>query len=697
MNEINSQLKINIPIKKNSNNVYSKKLQGKVVYSDNKLNIIKAGGKLYILDSNGKKLPEGSIVNLLFNNSNDLKELKNAIFTKALGNLTNNTLHIELSKNLSFNIDISNIPNIQKGKLLMWISEFSETLKESFSKSITQNNELTNNNSSIETLLDQINPEKQKQVKGFIRSVIDDFSKNFLKSKLIHPSPSFIAKKVEQLIKDYIVPKNNLEAKNKTNNQKYSSLPKKLTESAVTTKNKEVAIKPNNNTTLNKNTKPNIENNKTLNKKNTILKEDTFKSETEKLKIKEEPKNSIKTFVKKNNILKNTLLNSNEVKKNTSKNQNPLELQKQKSTTLEKNIHKLNIHKLNIHKSNVHNLNINKLNTSKQSINKEVTNKQTMPKNNKELNNKTLNIENEESKVLIKKEEIIKLKKLIRLPQFKKYKKIIMKKNIKEHINLKQKTLLKKTTILIKKINLKTTLTAQSIKNKKIEKQELKNTNQAKHKLISQNNLKVSTQKITILKNKNFKLNFKDQSSLKKQNAIKSNALNQTNLKKRNISITERLNLEQLKQKEEEQQTQKGFKKNILTINKTMEKAISAYKTMENSKNINDTSYMMFNILGMPVFMSFKKSNELHNNKESSTNYGKLRLVLPTETFGITDVSLYISEKDVILKIGLDKNEEIFKSELDKLSTNIEKLGYKLNSLNIYKNEKDITVKENIF
>ncbi|BBE31020.1 hypothetical protein OSSY52_11610 [Tepiditoga spiralis] len=696
MNEINSQVKINIPIKKNSNNVYSKKLQGKVVYSDNKLNIVNAGGKLYILDSNGKKLPEGSIVNLLFNTSNDLKELKNAIFTKALGNLTNNTLHIEIFKNLSFNIDISNIPNIQKSKLLMWISEFSESLKENFSK-----NNLENTN--IEKLLENITPEKQKQVKGFIRSIIDEFSKSFLKSKLVHPSPNFIAKKVEQIIKNFISPKKEINKNSLNNNSLNTELLKKDTskENNNTSLNKKNILENDNNEgiiknkKLNKNLEKNILKNDD-NSKQQINKKNTFEfTESKKQKIEtfNEGKKILKEEINKTgkNIFKNNNIISNKDTKETKTN----EYQKQNNIVLEKNKNNQNIFKKNIQQINNQNTN----NQSIKTVNKSIINEKNILKNKNQLNekiqdNKFLNINkksNEEiSKISIKENNIKKLKRLIRLPSFKKYKSIINKKNInlKKIIPHKNTTLVKnsKKYIIQKNVKFKKIINKQSSKNQSSKKKYIK------QKLIQKNKIKIKNQKITTLKDKNFKLNLEQH--LKKQNIVKTNTLKQKIFK--NDSINERLNFEQVKKKDEEQ-VQTLFKKNILTLNKTMEKAVSAYKTMENSKNINDTSYMMFNMLGVPVFMSFKKGNEIHNNKENSSNYGKLRLVLPTETFGITDINMYISEKDVILKIGLDKNEEIFKSDLDKLSTNIEKLGYKLNSLNIYKNEKDITVKENIF
>jgi hypothetical protein len=136
---------------------------------------------------------------------------------------------------------------------------------------------------------------------------------------------------------------------------------------------------------------------------------------------------------------------------------------------------------------------------------------------------------------------------------------------------------------------------------------------------------------------------------------------------------------------------------NNVLFNNVIDKAISAYQNMEGMKNISDTSYMMFNMFGLPVYLSFNKEEIVQNeNKKSSKTYGKIRLILPTESFGVTDINLFVNERDAFVNIKMQKNTEIFETEIEKLKKNIESHNINLNSLSIKQDTELINIEKEI-
>jgi hypothetical protein len=132
-------------------------------------------------------------------------------------------------------------------------------------------------------------------------------------------------------------------------------------------------------------------------------------------------------------------------------------------------------------------------------------------------------------------------------------------------------------------------------------------------------------------------------------------------------------------------------------LNNTVSRAISAYQNMEGMKNLSNTSYMMFNMLGIPVYLSFNKEEIVQNENNTNTkSYGKIRLILPTETFGVTDINLFLNEKDAFINIKMQKNTDIFEKDLEKLKKNIESHNININSLSIKQDTELINIEREI-
>ena len=132
-------------------------------------------------------------------------------------------------------------------------------------------------------------------------------------------------------------------------------------------------------------------------------------------------------------------------------------------------------------------------------------------------------------------------------------------------------------------------------------------------------------------------------------------------------------------------------------LNNTVSKAISAYQNMEGMKNLSDSSYMMFNMLGIPVYLSFNKEEIVQNeNNKNTKSYGKIRLILPTDTFGVTDINLFVNEKDAFINIKMQKNTDIFEKDLDKLKKNIEGHNININSLSVKQDTELINIEREI-
>ena len=127
------------------------------------------------------------------------------------------------------------------------------------------------------------------------------------------------------------------------------------------------------------------------------------------------------------------------------------------------------------------------------------------------------------------------------------------------------------------------------------------------------------------------------------------------------------------------------------SISNAVEKAVSAYKVFENTKTTEASTYFLVSFLGMPVFFNFRRlSDEFGNEKNSAEkNYGKLRMVMPTETFGMADITLFMSKNDVIIKLGIDRNFKYMQSNSISLNQALENIGYNLVLFDIFINPQN--------
>lgn len=636
MENINFNIGIN-PKNLNTQLINDKRtiLKGKVLYSDAKINLVEINKNIYMLENKSEKiLPKGSTVNLIFNNLNET-EIENALINKSIGKLIENSIKINF-ENLKMSIDTSDIPKSNNIKLLNWLSEFSIETDKALSKS-------------------DIPEYQKKDILNTLKKVIDDQYTQFKNSNIKYTQPKKI---IENLFKAFGI---------KGSEENTAQIKKEI-------------IKPSLNTSQQDNKAPA----KNITKENTIQKK--FNTETplpEKYKI--EKKNiTIKTF--------------EENKKSTVKifSQPKEAVNKTKDNIAEKNT-------VNTESKKVFS-GLSKENPVKIKITENKNTSVPLTKSNNEIKNT-----NDIFKKIFSGTEKPKNKEIINT-FFRPKNKIISEKS---DLRIIHKKMIKNNKISLKKFP-----GSNSFKNSKINTAGDKNTITSAEKiqksavpkektpLISeeiktenQKSLKINKNIKHIIKEKIFseiqKMKTEKSYTLKQdnpkislQNMIKETQKNQITSINRNLkyNITENTSAEETSVKSESSDN-KSVNENINKITNVVTKAINAYTNIETSKNLNSNNYVFLNIFNMPVYINFKKEDTEENQKNSYVA-GRLRIIFPTEKFGLSDIKIFNVYKNININFSVEKNYSLIKENIWRLKENIEKLGYE--NINItLKNNKD--------
>ena len=660
--------------KNNSITNGNNKVKAKVLFANKDSLVVNYKGKVLLLENKSDiPLKPSMIINLSFD---DIKNnSKNQILTKALGQIIDNMFNLNIKindTNLSFDVNLENIPDAKKASFVKWLSDFFTTLD----KNLPDNFDTTKKNI--------ISSEK---IKFFLKNIIEDIAKNFTKNKTINPDPIEFAKNIAKKLFNFIDKDTN--KKNAIKETINSRNPQKkliLKNTNIQEKNipKQTNTKNNKTTTLNQNN-PDLKNNPETKNKTINAKENSSKNLVDN--TKQFLNKTTNTFENKNLISKDT----NNISK-SDVNTNNVNL-KNKIVSLLKNDNSISKNKIvslldkfvfdnNKQKPNlfffINNENKNKFLDSfsklllkyHPNISKDSSNI---------LKNTLVNKENKTNNIPIKQQSIVKShfspKIIIKSNIFNKASDIPMKNNItQEQTNLN-----------------KFFLQTDNIKNKNellnIIKESFNKTHNSKinnNNIMTSNKSNINTKNIIILDTKI------SEGDLKLKNTHFKLIFNHNNLNEIEESLKDIMN-------NEKNSENKINTSNNSFMQNTISKAISAYQNMETMKNLSDSSYMMFNMLGIPVYLSFNKE-EIVNNEKSSTSksYGKIRLILPTETFGITDINIFVNEKEAYLNIKMQENIEYFESDLESLKNKIEKQNIKINSLNIKQDTDLINIEKEV-
>ena len=140
------------------------------------------------------------MVNIVFSKntipSTDQNIIKSYI-TKALGEISGNIIKFSLgsaqesSQTIFSNIkiDFSQIPDTQKGKFLVWVSDLFDSLNTSMQ-----------NDKVFSSFLENFS--RKEAFSSFIKSIISELSKDFFSNKIFTADPRFISDKTIMLFKD---------------------------------------------------------------------------------------------------------------------------------------------------------------------------------------------------------------------------------------------------------------------------------------------------------------------------------------------------------------------------------------------------------------------------------------------------------------------------------------------------------------
>jgi hypothetical protein len=662
---INSNLikNFNSTIKSEENN----KVKAKVLFANKDSLIVNYRGKVLLLENKSNvPLKPGMIIYLSFdqvqNNS------KNQILTKALGQIVENMFNLSLMINdsqMNFDIELTNIPDNKKASFIKWLSDFFTTLDKNIPDKLVNIENMVSND----------------KIKFMLKNIIEDIAKNFTKNKTINPDPIQFAKNIAKKLFSFII------------KEELNTSEKNL---------KSQVSKQNNVSTSNNNSKKSVINSKSpiniqtnIDKKNNI---DIFKN------IKNQQKNNS---------------TSKTITENITKKETQTERNNSKKTKISIN----NITKnLTVNKSIAVNVSDKKIITLLKSdnLNQKIDKsqlKQIIDNFIKSTNsNKTLFVLSNSKNI----DSIDSLSKFIMA--YKKSNEVIFindsDKNLIKNNNNKSKNLIfKSQKPLIKYLDPKVIVKTAISRDINF----IQNLNKNNHVLKSENPINKIFVKYNSFSNKNNMIDKIKNSIIKISNNLKNNDIKTTNskniliLNSNNTNPVEEtsiksfkllFNHDNIKQFDEnlknifENITSKDDSSKISQnnlLNNTVSRAISAYQNMEGMKNLSNTSYMMFNMLGIPVYLSFNKEEIVQNENNTNTkSYGKIRLILPTETFGVTDINLFLNEKDAFINIKMQKNTDIFEKDLEKLKKNIESHNININSLSIKQDTELINIEREI-
>jgi hypothetical protein len=662
---------VNSNLIKNSNNKIltngENKVKAKILFANKDSLIVNYKGKVLLLENKSDiPLKPGMIINLSFdqvqNNS------KNQIITKALGQIIDNIFNLNLKINdtkMNFDVDLTNIPDKKKASFIKWLSDFFTTLDKNIPDKLVNIENMVSND----------------KIKFMLKNIIEDIAKNFTKNKTINPDPIQFAKNIAKKLFSFII------------KEELNTSEKNL---------KSQVSKQNNVSTSNNNSKKSVINSKSpiniqtnIDKKNNI---DIFKN------IKNQQKNNS---------------TSKTITENITKKETQTERNNSKKTKISIN----NITKnLTVNKSIAVNVSDKKIITLLKSdnLNQKIDKsqlKQIIDNFIKSTNsNKTLFVLSNSKNI----DSIDSLSKFIMA--YKKSNEVIFindsDKNLIKNNNNKSKNLIfKSQKPLIKYLDPKVIVKTAISRDINF----IQNLNKNNHVLKSENPINKIFVKYNSFSNKNNMIDKIKNSIIKISNNLKNNDIKTTNskniliLNSNNTNPVEEtsiksfkllFNHDNIKQFDEnlknifENITSKDDSSKISQnnlLNNTVSRAISAYQNMEGMKNLSNTSYMMFNMLGIPVYLSFNKEEIVQNENNTNTkSYGKIRLILPTETFGVTDINLFLNEKDAFINIKMQKNTDIFEKDLEKLKKNIESHNININSLSIKQDTELINIEREI-
>ncbi len=684
------------------------KITGKVIYSDGEINLVSINGKLYILNSeDGKKLPEGSLVNIVFSKntipSTDQNIIKSYI-TKALGEISGNIIKFSLgsaqesSQTIFSNIkiDFSQIPDTQKGKFLVWVSDLFDSLNTSMQ-----------NDKVFSSFLENFS--RKEAFSSFIKSIISELSKDFFSNKIFTADPRFISDKTIMLFKDSYFNLRQPEGQKSTDLFNTSNIDKKKSLPVQSDSENENKLVDKNSLSkkesyqeifsekkfdsLKEPTSDKKQTHKIENQEKSLLtqKESLSLSKDEKIKLQDSlqvARNSYKSDPQKETETSYQKRNSDfQLAKNTFKKESFDESVVQRTTNELKKELILDYFK-------------NHYSAAKKKVSEAVVFQ-------KAKESSEVPAEKNQVGLYFKKAESSQpISQKIDLTSFKFYKSILRDifdsgNNIRTVFVYKEKNDAI-SNFLLKENTFEKNITEQISKQNPISEKLSQNTSKPSFEKASPFTIETRKQADTFegspVKNP-FNIQQKkyiDVSQQTNQNTEpKSNLLHATVLGKvkisdsfRNEILTEIPSKKQISEK-------LSFENNSLfsksSISNAVEKAVSAYKVFENTKTTEASTYFLVSFLGMPVFFNFRRlSDEFGNEKNSAEkNYGKLRMVMPTETFGMADITLFMSKNDVIIKLGIDRNFKYMQSNSISLNQALENIGYNLVLFDIFINPQN--------
>lgn len=178
---------------------------------------------------------------------------------------------------------------------------------------------------------------------------------------------------------------------------------------------------------------------------------------------------------------------------------------------------------------------------------------------------------------------------------------------------------------------------------------------------------------------KNNERESKIKTKMETSNIIKDN--NETDIKNIKQDINNGKNI--IKEKFNQEQNLNG-KSRIL------HKALNAYKTFAQFDTFNEPNFIFFQLFGIPVFLSVNDEIELIGSNKK--NIKRIAFSFISDEFGLVNSIIYKKDNAISLNFFIEKNNDIFKENIDGLIQDIQRDGIKIEGLQINELEKEIEI-----
>ncbi|GAB6189951.1 hypothetical protein JCM30566_16930 [Marinitoga arctica] len=123
---------------------------------------------------------------------------------------------------------------------------------------------------------------------------------------------------------------------------------------------------------------------------------------------------------------------------------------------------------------------------------------------------------------------------------------------------------------------------------------------------------------------------------------------------------------------------------------KILHKALNAYKTFSQLNIFNEPNFIFFQLFGMPVFLNV--SDEIDIQSSNKKKIKRIAFSFISNNFGLINSIIYKKDNSISLNFFIEKNNDIFKNNINDLIQDIQNNGLKIEGLQINALNDDLEI-----